>query len=236
VRRSLQRSGAAAALGIPLNAGQQPLGLMVFGFSEPQGFDSTLLEPLTTLANQTAIAIQNQRSLAEAQAALQQLNEVNRSLTRQAWREYIRPAGGVLRKTDTGADVPTTPGDQLPSSLSTPVNLRGEVIGALTLEDATSDRKWTPNEIALLQAVANEVSIAVENARLMEETEKRARRERLVSDISSRMFAANDLETIVQIAGEELSRILRVSRTEVTVGPALAEPAAGTAVRSKPAW
>ena len=85
------------------------------------------------------------------------------------------------------------------------------------------------------QAVANEVSIAVENARLIEETEKRAQRERLVSDISSRMFAANDLETIVQIAGEELSRILRVNRTEVTVGPAFAESAIETAVRSKQA-
>lgn len=233
VRRSLQQSGTAAALGIPLNAGKQPLGLMVFGFSELLGFDSALLEPLTTLANQVAIVIQNQRSLAEAQTALQQLNEVNRRLTRQAWREYTQAAGGVLRKTDTGADVPAVPGDRLPSSLSAQVTLRGEVIGVLSLEDATPDRKWTPNEIALLQAVANEVSIAVENARLSEETEKRVQRERLVSDISSRMFAANDPEAIVQIAGEELSRILRVSRTEVTVGAAFAEPATATVVRSK---
>jgi GAF domain-containing protein len=235
VRRSLQQSGAVGVLGIPLNAGKQPLGLLVFGFGELQGFDSTRLEPLTTLANQVAIAIQNQRSLAETQAALQQLNEVNRRLTRQAWREYTQPAGGVLRRTDTGADVPTVTDDRLPSSLSAPVKLRGEVIGVLSLEDATADRKWTPNEIALLQAVANEVSMAVENARLIEETEKRAQRERLVSDISSRMFAANDLETIVQIAGEELSRILRVSRTEVTVESAFAELAIATAVRSKQA-
>jgi hypothetical protein len=38
-----------------------------------------------------------------------------------------------------------------------------------------------------------------------------------VADISSRMFAANDLETIMQIAGDELARALQVKHTTVKV-------------------
>ena len=73
-----------------------------------------------------------------------------------------------------------------------------------------------------MQAVADQVALALDNARLIEEAEQRAERERLVADISGRMFAANDLETIVQIASEELGRILQVKQTTVKVRSELA--------------
>ena len=73
-----------------------------------------------------------------------------------------------------------------------------------------------------MQAVADQVALALDNARLIEEAERRAERERLVADISGRMFAANDLETIVQIASEELGRVLQVKQTTVKVRSELA--------------
>jgi hypothetical protein len=36
------------------------------------------------------------------------------------------------------------------------------------------------------------------------------------------MFAANDLESIIQIAGQELGRVLRVDRAEIRIDPNLA--------------
>ncbi len=53
---------------------------------------------------------------------------------------------------------------------------------------------------------------------LIEQTEQRAQRERLIADISRKMLAANDLHSIAQIAGDELGRALRISRAEVKVG------------------
>ena len=69
-----------------------------------------------------------------------------------------------------------------------------------------------------MQAVAGEVAIALENARLIEETERRAQREHIVADISSRMLAANDIESILRTAGDELGRVLRVDRVALRLG------------------
>jgi PAS domain S-box-containing protein len=83
--------------------------------------------------------------------------------------------------------------------------------------------EFTAGEQRMYQSIASQAAVAIENRRLFEQTERRAQRERLVADISTRMFAANDLETIVQIASEELSRILRVNRTTIKVRSELAE-------------
>jgi GAF domain-containing protein len=84
---------------------------------------------------------------------------------------------------------------------------------------------FSEGEQRMYQSIASQVAVALENRRLFERAERRAERERLVADISSRMFAANDLEAIVQIAGEELSRILRVKQTTIKVRSELAEAA-----------
>ena len=160
----------------------------------------------------------NQRLVAETRAAVQQLDEVNRRLTGKAWQELARRSR-VLRQIDTAPGFLPTPGTgQLPSQLAAPVTLRNTVIGALRVEDARSAREWTPDEQALLQAVANDLALAIENQRLIEETEMRAQRERLVAEISSKMFSQNDLESIVEIAATELGRILQVGRAEVRIG------------------
>jgi signal transduction protein with GAF and PtsI domain len=109
------------------------------------------------------------------------------------------------------------------AALAVPIELRGEVLGGLQVGDTRQSREWTEDDVTFMQAVADQVALALDNARLIEETQRRAERERLVADISGRMFAANDLETIVQIAGEELGRILQVRQTTVKIRSELAE-------------
>ncbi len=217
-RRIMQAMGMRAMLGYALVAGAQPVGLLLIGYREPHMFTPAETQPLQALTGQIAVTLRNQQLVHEQMLAHQQLDEINRRLTGQVWQRYMRERGQVVRTIDAGPGVPQEPdGSTLASELATPVVIHGQEIGRLRVEDASPDRQWSPNERALIQAVAGEVAIAIENARLIEQTERRAQRERLVADISGRMFAANDLETIVQIAGEELSRILRVKNTTVRV-------------------
>ncbi len=218
VRELMRQFGAEAMTGLPLVVGQQLVGVIVIGYDTPRTFNRDHLQSLMALTSQAAIAIQNQQSLAEAQAALQQLDEVNRRLTGQAWRDYTRPMGGTLRLTDRGPGVSETLAIDSGGDLGAPIVLRGETIGTLRLQDVNTERTWSANETALLKAVADEIAIAVDNARLIEQTEQRAQRERLIADISRKMLAANDLHSIAQIAGDELGRALRISRAEVKVG------------------
>ncbi len=102
--------------------------------------------------------------------------------------------------------------------------MRGEPIGKLQLQDADPNRAWSETDRALLEAVANEVAVAIDNARLIEQTEQRARREQLISEISRKMLAANDMRGIMQVVGDELGRILQVNRTEIKLGLEEFEP------------
>jgi GAF domain-containing protein len=217
-RQALQRLNAQALVALALHAGGAMAGMLVLAYREARILAEQDIQPFRTLGTQMAGTLYNQRLVAETRAAAQQLDEVNRRLTGKAWQEFARSSRG-LRHIDAAPGFALTPGTgPLPAQLSAPVILRHAVIGALRVEDARPDREWTPDEQALLQAVANDLSLAIENQRLIEETEKRAQRERLVAEISSKMFSQNDLESIVEIAATELGRVLQVGRAEVRIG------------------
>ncbi len=207
-----------AALGLALTTGTIPIGALFITYREPRLLTLADVQPLQTLAGQVASVVYNQRLIQETQAALKQLDDMNRRLTGEAWREFARSGAGV-RQIDLapGVLIEDAAGPLL-TLIEAPVTLRGEAIGALRLEDTEPDRVWTPDDRALLEAVAGELAIAIENQRLIEQTEKRAQRERLVAEISNKMFAQNDLESIVEIAATELGRALRLSRAEVRIG------------------
>jgi GAF domain-containing protein len=67
----------------------------------------------------------------------------------------------------------------------------------------------------LIHSVAERVALSAENARLFEETSRRAERERMVSEITSRIRSSNDPDQMIKLAVQELKNALGVSRVEV---------------------
>jgi len=55
---------------------------------------------------------------------------------------------------------------QLASALITPINYQRDYFGALTLHQTRSPRDWTPNEVSLVKAVADQCAIAISQANL----------------------------------------------------------------------
>jgi signal transduction histidine kinase/CheY-like chemotaxis protein len=60
------------------------------------------------------------------------------------------------------------------SALAVPLKVRGQVIGALDFYENDQTRDWSAEDIAMVEAVANQVALAVENARAYEELQKTA--------------------------------------------------------------
>ena len=71
------------------------------------------------------------------------------------------------------------------------------------------------DQLDLIRAVAERVAISAENARLFDETTRRAERERTVSDITGKIRSVNDPQAMIQIAIEELRNALGASRVEI---------------------
>ncbi len=256
----LERAGFESALSLPLIVGERVLGTLNFASRKPEAFSLSGSTQLEQLAGQVAVALENQRLAQAQQTSLREMEALTRQLTGQAWaKRRQRQAVESVQYARSGvdADLPASapeietameqrapiarsePGNLNGSSpyqaaLAVPIVLRGEVLGGLQVGEARQAREWTENDLTFMQAVADQVALALDNARLIEETERRAERERVVADISSRMFAANDLETIVQIAGEELGRILQVDRTEVKLSETFSESTTEAITSPKP--
>jgi GAF domain-containing protein len=95
-----------------------------------------------------------------------------------------------------------------------PIELRGEKIGTLVVQSPSTE-SLNSEQLDLIKAVAERVALSAENARLFEETTRRAERERLVSDITSKVRSLNDPQAMIQTAAEELRKALGASRVEV---------------------
>jgi GAF domain-containing protein len=245
----LERQGYRSALCLPLNVGERILGTLNFASQRAETYAAETPTWFEQLGGQVGAALETRRLAQAQQISLREMQALTRQLSGQAWtKRWQRQAGEVIQFARSGlaVDLPaSTPeleaaiaqhipfahtksdnandGSPYQASLAVPIVLRGEVLGGLQVGEAGQPREWTEDDLTFMQAVADQVALALDNARLIEETQQRAERERLVADISSRMFAANDLESIVQIAGEELGRILQVKQTTVTVR---SEPAA----------
>jgi len=209
----MQAMRMRAMLGYALVAGSQPVGLLLIAYREPRPFTVAETQSLQALTGQVAVTLRNQQLVREETAAVQQLDEINRRLTRQVWNEYARTIGAVTYIEDVGPTA-NARSETAPAVLVAPITIHGEDVGVLRLEDTTPDRKWTPSEFALARAIAGEVAIALENARLIEETEKRAQREARLNRIAQQLRQTTDMHSILQTAAEQLSQALDTSHAQ----------------------
>lgn len=95
-----------------------------------------------------------------------------------------------------------------------PIELRGETIGTLVVQ-SPSGNEWNQDQLDLIKAVAERVALSAENARLFEETTARAEREKMVSDITSKIRSHNDPQSMIQTAISELRSALGASSVEI---------------------
>jgi len=118
---------------------------------------------------------------------------------------------------------------KIQNALATPLKLRNEIIGVLGLHDETPNRRWTDDEIALIESVSEQMSLAIENARLFNTTQHRAQREALTRQIADKIRSAGNVEEILQTTVAELSKALGVSRAFIDLNADITSPVADNA-------
>jgi GAF domain-containing protein len=203
------------------------------------------------MADQVAAAIYNDRLFAETQAALEDLRAAQRRYQVQAWSEYERTAETLAYETahedaDPLGDavlpeIRLSLAQQAPvaldgattgnghAALVAPIAFRGEVIGALGIHDEDGGRRWTAQEVALVEAVVGRMGQAAENLRLLEETQRRAAHEQAVSQVAARVRESLDVKTVLTTAAQEMRQALGLSRLAIRL--TTEEPADGGAGR-----
>lgn len=214
-------------MALPLKNEDRIIGALDVQSTESGAFTEEDVQMLSLLANQVSLAIENARLFDETRRALTESQAISRQVTREAWGKL--PAEQNLigyRYNLAGA----TPLDQLvplndkmssknngkqkdANRVAVPIELRGEMIGMLVVQSPSGE--MNQDQMDLIKAVAERVAISAENARLFDETTRRAERERLVSDITGKIRSVNDPQAMMQIAMDELRNALGASRVEI---------------------
>jgi GAF domain-containing protein len=218
---------------VPLIVSGEAIGAFSFESKNPDYFSEIDLDLGVQLASLIGNAIENQNLIQQSQAALAELEATQRRYQIQAWSSYnqSRTASGY-QQTPLGVEpigrraTPETQkaleeqnplisedGDNL--RLTIPIMLRDQPIGAIGLQAQEGKRKWGPDEIALAQELGEQFALAAESLRLLDETQRRAARERLVAEITTKIRASNDPQTMLQTAAQELKNALKSKRTQV---------------------
>lgn len=221
-------------LGLPLRAREQVIGVLDVQSTEPEAFSEEDVTVLQTMVEQLALALDNVRLLEESEAALARMERAFGQETRTAWAERKRrglPAYRFEGRTVSPVVVPnanavgaaaavaTSPEAQ---HFSTQITLRDTILATLELE-RSSDRPWTPDELELVQTLTEQAALALDNARLFEDTLRRSERERLVGQIVDNIRASASVEQALQRALSDMSRVLGAAELVAQLGR---EPAA----------
>jgi GAF domain-containing protein len=99
-----------------------------------------------------------------------------------------------------------------------PLVSRDQVLGLLVLGQQQGHSPLDEGELAFVQIVAANLSVALENARLYQAAVRRARRERLAREITAKIVGSTDLDTILRTTAQELSKALGTSQALVRLG------------------
>lgn len=215
-------------MALPLKTGNLIIGALDVQSTERAAFTDEDVQMLSLLAHQVSLAIENARLFEETRKALSESEAVSRQTTREAWRNLPTERGLIgYRYTLVGASPLEKPVDVLEPSngknkpaesetsrIVVPIELRGETIGTLVVQ-SPSTANISQEQFDLIKAVAERVAISAENARLFDETTRRAERERMVSEITSKIRSVNDPQVMIQTAMEELRNALGASRVDV---------------------
>jgi GAF domain-containing protein len=221
---------------LPLRVRGEIIGVLDVQSRESNAFTDEDVTILQTMADQVALAIQNARLMDDLERAIRELEVAQGRYVEEAWQDVALGAGRVpgyryrhagvepvagqpseaLRAWREGRPVMTGDsgkGDGQDAVLAVPMKLRGQVVGALNLR--FEGEPISDETVEMVEEIADRLALALENARLLEDTQRRAARERLVADITAKVRASSDVETIMRTAVRELGRAIDADRARV---------------------
>ena len=230
--------GARTEMALPLLVGERLLGVLDLQSAHLWDFSEEDLSVLTILANQCAVTLDNANLLQEAEKALAELAQIQRQDVRQAWQSFVGQAGEIPAYVYADGDgiekarlakvwseaiaqavtarQPLVSGqkEHPASTLSLPITLRGQVIGALELQHKEG-AAWQPEDVEMMGRVVERLGLALETARLSQETRRRIAREQFLRNISDKMQRATDVASLMRVTAEETNKALGATRAYV---------------------
>ncbi len=215
-------------LALPIISRGRVLGALSIQSALPNAFDEGDILVLEGVADSLAIALVNAQLFQEAQVNLEEVRILNRDYLLKAWTETIGFRGAL----EYTYENPLKRSENQGNVIQVPLTLREQAIGQLSLE--TDADRLSEDEQNFVDAVIVQTALALENARLLEQTQQRAAQEEKINQLSSQFSRAVRIEEILKIAVKELGQLPNVAEVSVQLNPG-GESLVHSATDEKPA-
>jgi|GEM_PF-524062 len=177
---------------------------------------------------------ENKRLFIEAETNLREIQRLNRQLTRQAWVDYLktdRRIDGVTLSdnafqnnadwSDAMIDASRrrraiTEEKEGKRKIAVPIELRGEVVGAIELETTPSNKK--DDLVDMVRTVSSRLAVSLDNARLFEESNEATAQEQRVSEIVSQYQSAESVDELLRVTLQGLAETLGAEQASIRLG------------------
>jgi GAF domain-containing protein/HAMP domain-containing protein len=220
-------------MALPLIVGGKTLGVLDIQSTQEAAFTQEDITTVKVLADQIAIAIENARLFSENRIALDTAQRAYGNISAEAWQRLLREKLGSVGFVSLGegqaapVSENASPGFQKAIQtgrnvlenedmvLHMPVKIRGQSIGAIRMEKPAGSLRWTPETIAMAEALSIQLGAALESARLYQDISLRANTELAISEISTKIGSSVNLRNILRTTVQELGRVL--PETEIII-------------------
>lgn len=204
---------------LPLTVRGNVIGILDIHADQPRVFNMQDAETLQTLADLVAISIDNVRLIDETKNLVRQLEAYTSAQTRESWSKFTSRQKPAYQYTPAGVrPLFTNTRRESGEGLRVPLTLHGQNIGVISLKRKGVAVSWSERERVLVEKVATQVSLALENSRLVDETQKRALRDQVIANISARVRENLNIESVLQTAATELRKAFDLKEAEISVG------------------
>jgi GAF domain-containing protein/HAMP domain-containing protein len=215
---------------LPLKIRDRIVGALDVQSERPGAFTENDTNTLSILADQVAISIENAQLFTRTQQALNEAQALYRQNLQEGWKTFSREKEFVgyrqsltsgkkltkvyetdeIRQAMNRGEVLIFHADGVTeeASIVVPIKLRGQIIGTINIKAPVKNRQWSTDEVNLAETISERLSIALENARLIQESQRQVIKEQQISEVTGKIGASINLKNVLQTAVEELGRAM----------------------------
>ena len=220
-------------IALPLRVRDDIIGVLDVQSIEADAFSAEDVTVLQALADQVAVAMSNVRLFQQAEESIAVERRAYGNLTREVWQELLKARSDLAFVSDASGLSPfelwepqmkeavltgQVVGDAESNVLAIPIRLREQVIGVI--DGRKSDGTvWSEDEVGLLQALTDQLSVALEGAQLYEATQRRAVREQMIAQVASSVRRELYVEDVLRTAVDQVQQALGLGRIAIQMVP-----------------
>ncbi len=223
---SLELPATRSELAVPLRVGEEVMGVLDVQSTTPDAFTEADVAILQTMADQLSLALENARLL---EGTRQRLREVSLLLGERVRTGWIRLSdaspdwGYVYDGVDVRPSAQVQTVKVSSAQIEMPVEVRrGEMIGRLRV--SLGEEEPSEEQVTLVRAVAQQLGVALENARLFAEAQTTLEELEVLNEAGQAIGAAHNAAEILQafvdyaVEPEGVDRALLLVREELGHG------------------